>query len=70
MANLTEHLLSFKRHTDAVAAAEEGIDLLTAHHARHPTAHQALMNELTATLGRTRAAEADRTAALPDPHAS
>tara|TARA_R110002051_G_scaffold325503_2_gene428316 strand:- start:3136 stop:3417 length:282 start_codon:yes stop_codon:yes gene_type:complete len=56
--NLSELLLPFDRRAGAIAAAEEGIALLTAHHARHPDAHQETMDELAATLANARAVEA------------
>jgi len=37
--------------------ADEGIILLTSHHARHPAAHRAVMDKLTDMLAKARAAE-------------
>ncbi|MCY1669024.1 toll/interleukin-1 receptor domain-containing protein [Rhizobium sp. SL86] len=54
--NMSDHLLPFDRRAEAAAAAEEGIALLTPHHVRRPAAHQALMDLLTATLAKARAA--------------
>jgi hypothetical protein len=54
--NLSKRLLPFVRIVEAIAAAEEGIALLTPHHIRLPAAHQALMDALTATLAKARAA--------------
>jgi hypothetical protein len=51
--------LSFDRVAEAVAAAEEGIVLLTPHHARFPAAHQGLMDELQATRAKAQAASGD-----------